>query len=169
MISILTKSFVTDMLETAQDNLSRDGYLVPVLMVKTTKGKGRIIELRDLMRAKNHQQKRLYIATIGKKLQEKDGVKEALLFLEGWYVDPLEPGALQIPPSEHPARREAIVVIGRNAKYTRTTMVVQPFTRDKDNKPVWEAMPIARYNQPSALGSRPMGLLDYLFGKDGTH
>jgi hypothetical protein len=76
------------------------------------------------------------------------------------------PGSLApwiLPPSCHPQRQEAIVIVGRNAPASRYSLLVQPFGRDDEGKPVWRRLAVARYDVPMDEGYQPGGLLDYLF------
>jgi hypothetical protein len=169
--SILTKPVIDAWLRVAKRNLKKDGYLVSVLFAKLTNDRIATVNLGELTRAKDHQQKQLVMSMIGKKLRSEVGdFTEAVMIVEGWYVGGQEPGALSIAPSQHPARQEAICIMARNASNTRTTSVIQPFTRDADNQPVWGKIPLAVYNASPGTSPAPMGLLDYLFTLTGeTH
>jgi hypothetical protein len=93
-------------------------------------------------------------------------IDEAMTVVEGWYVDVREhPDALTVPVSQHPARREVISIVGRNAPGTRHTFLVQPFSRDPLNQPVFEPIPaeLAQFNVRRDQGTHSEGLLDYLF------
>lgn len=102
---------------------------------------------------------------LGAQLREQGrGPKEAVLFSESWYVNAQqESAAMQMPPSEHPGRQEAIVVVGRSADNRRFTMVIQPFTWDKANHPIWLPIPLAQYDEEHTGTSRAYGILDCLF------
>jgi hypothetical protein len=92
-------------------------------------------------------------------------IREAVMLLETWYLDAKDAGTRlkTVAPSQHRARKEAIVIVGRDANQTRTTMVMQPFSRDADKRLVWGAPPVAYYNQPPGKDHHFTGLLDYLF------
>ena len=68
-----------------------------------------------------------------------------------------------IPPSQHPQRKEAIAIMGRNRKRSRLTHVLQPFHRDEQNQPVFDEVAIAEYNVPAEQTPQAFGLVDYLF------
>ena len=89
---------------------------------------------------------------------------EALLVSESWIVNAQKaPAAMQFAPSQHPARQEAIVIVGRSADNRRYSQVIQPFMRDKANRPVWQPRFLATYDEPRTAQDGPTGVLDYLF------
>jgi hypothetical protein len=102
---------------------------------------------------------------LGRQLHERGLAPcEAVLLCESWFVNvQTTPAALKFAPSEHPARQEAIVAIGRSADNRRYTQVVQPFTRDQANRPVWQPLPLAMYDEPRTAQDGPTGILDFLF------
>jgi len=102
---------------------------------------------------------------LGRQLHEQGLMPlEAVMLSESWFVDAQKaPAALQLAPSQHPARQEAIVLIGRSADNRRYTQVVQPFTRDKSNKPVWQPLCLAAYDESRDALDGPTGILDFLF------
>lgn len=102
---------------------------------------------------------------LGRQLYERGLTpSEAVLLCESWFVNMQEaPAAMEFAPSEHPARQEAIVAIGRSADNRRYSQVLQPFTRDKDNRPVWQPIPMAMYDEERESGDGPTGILDFLF------
>ena len=102
---------------------------------------------------------------LGRQLHERGLLpSEAVMLCEGWFVNTKEaPAAMKFAPSEHPARQEAIFAIGRSADNQRYTQVVQPFTRDKTNRPVWQPLLFATYDEPRAAQDGPTGILDFLF------
>jgi hypothetical protein len=160
--SILTQKFLEPILITARKNLLSDGYLAQVAFVRDRSG--RVIAVL-LEMPKDPFEKRAYLAAWGSRLRRAGVViTEAVLLAEGWFVDGRKaPAPLSLPPSQHPARQEAITMVGRNAAGTRTTSVVQVFSRDRDNQPVWGQVAIASYNQLVKPGERMESLLDCLF------
>ena len=160
--SILDKAFIDQILSTAKHNLERDGRLYPVLFVKF--GEGAIVPCSIELPATT-EEKRAYLASVGWSMRcEGKVVREALLLAEGWFVK-VRTGTidLMMRPSQHPLRREAITIMGRDASGTHTSTVVQAFGRDSVDKPVWTEPVVASYNEPVGLGYQPVGLLDCLF------
>jgi hypothetical protein len=169
--SILTKSFIDLILTSARQNLERDGFLVSVLFVKLVTNKLLIIEMTELMLAETQQQQCLLMTSLAQRFKRHhQEITEALLLSEGYFVSSQEPGAMQLPPSQHPAGREGCSIFGRNASNTRTTKVVLPVHRNQANRPRLEEKPvIAQYDQPATTGLPMIGLLDYLFPASETH
>ncbi len=161
--SILAQEFVEVILTMAQENLRRDGALAPVLFVRFQGGE-QAITLLDL--PATTEEKEDYLAALGLSFRQTGRVVEEALFVsETWYVA-AEPGQrlnLDVAPSRHPRRQEAITIVGRNADRTRHTIVVQTFGRDRHQRPVLGRMEAAEYNTLSGQGSRPVGLVDYIF------
>jgi hypothetical protein len=163
--SILLQSFVEGILNQARQNLQKDGAVAPVLFLQFQDGEGGIMPL-DL--PDTHEERRLYFTAIGLAfLAEGKQVDEALFLSETWYVgaDKNERLTPDVAPSEHPRRREAITIVGRDAARSRYTVVIQPFGRDKQQKPIFEALAVAEYNTFGTLTSGPVSLLDHLFPK----
>ncbi len=159
----MEKSFAEGLLQQARLNLLRDGSLAPVLFVQFQEGEKGVLPLEL---PENADEKPGYFATLavvfmgaGKQLNE------ALMLSETWYVSKEEDVNLSVDirPSEHPQRKEAISLMGRNAAATRFTFVVQPFGRDLQQRPVMEQIAIAEYNIGQTTGITAVGLLDYLF------
>jgi hypothetical protein len=160
--SLLAKGVLEPMLNTARKNLARDGFLMPVLFVAVPDSRHGIVPLALPQTA---EQKQRYFAHLGF-LFRRSGqtVSAAAMLSESWFVNPqTAPAALKLMPSQHPCRQEAVVLIGRNAGNTRSTHVVQPFARDRHNRPVWGKDLIAVYNEPVQTAGKSLGLLDYLF------
>lgn len=78
-------------------------------------------------------------------------------------MEPEELEGLDVPPSQHPSRKEGISIVGRNSRETRFTQVLQPFSRDVDNQPIFGPLKEAKYNVPGDEEPRPSGLMDRLF------
>lgn len=160
--SILTQTFIETTMVAARKNLERDGKVVPALFVRLSNNQ-RLVVLVDL--AATSEQKQAHFAAIGRLLRKNgQDISEAMLVSEGWFVKPPKgTSALDIRPSQHPQRREAIVLIGRDAAGERASSLVQPFGRDPENKPLWEKPVMAIYNQVADQGYRIVSLLDQLF------
>lgn len=160
--SILQEGFIHSILETARPSLEKDGSLAPVLFVDTGAPE---VGVGLLSLANTLEEREAEFLRIGAQFRARqETIHEAVFLSEGWVVRPQEaPGGLRLPPSQHPCRQEAIVIVGRNAKATCHTCVVQPFNRNAANQPVWRELSLATYNEPVEKGKRAVGLLDYLF------
>ena len=109
------------------------------------------------------EEKARYFFALGRQLHGR-GLQpcEAVAVPESWIVNIQQaPAAMNFPTSQHPARQEAIVLIGRNTEGNRYSQVVQPLTRDKAKQPVWQPLMIANDHEPWASGHGAVGLLDY--------
>lgn len=162
-VSMLTKGIAESLLKAALENVELDGFLVPVLFLDVTE-QGRLIHTLKAM-PNTPEQRQTYFNHIGShywRLGQR--IQEAVVLMESWFVLPQEaPGALRMQPSQHPCRKEAVVLIGRDAANTRSTQVIQPITRDASNKPVWNKPLMALYDEPVKQGYSTQGLLDDLF------
>jgi hypothetical protein len=162
--SILSQEFVEMVLATAKENLKKDGSLAPVLFLRFRGGAHAIAQLLSL--PSTTEEKEAYFATLGRGLQQAGHVLDEAVFVsESWYVaaEKGERLKLDVAPSQHPKRKEAITIVGRNAARTHFTMVVQTFGRDRRNQPVFGPLDIAEYNVSADKGPYPTGLLDHLF------
>jgi hypothetical protein len=173
--SILGKEFIEVMLATARKNLETDGYLCPVLFLRFEGGERAIYPLEL---ARSSAEKRAYFAALGAALHRAGkAVQEAVFLSESWFLEVQKTvSALDIQPSRHPQRREAILVMGRDADGERVSSVVQPFSHQGHGQPIWGELALATYNTAAGTGFRQVGLLDDLFAanqrkevrKDGT-
>jgi hypothetical protein len=162
--SLLAKPAIDMVLRSAKACLAQDGYLAPALFLRMEDGNTMIF---PLMLPDDFEQKVNHFLILGRRLQEDHlAPTEAVFLSESWFVNVQDTSAAtQFAPSKHPARQEAIVAIGRSADNRRFTQVVQPFTRDKGNHPVWLPIPLAQYNSERLPHEGPVGLLDYLFAE----
>lgn len=162
---ILAQAFVEGILKQAKQNLKRDGTLAPMLFLRFKEGEGGIMPLGL---PDTHEERQLYFAVIGMSFLAAGKIIEEALFLsETWYVEAEknERLTLDVAPSLHPRRREAITIVGRDAPRTRYTMVIQTFERDRHQQPVFGPPTLAEYNAFGTPTSGPVGLLDHLFSK----
>lgn len=98
---------------------------------------------------------------LGQKLRaEKGSIKEAVLIVETWIVKTTYPDWDKLAPSEHPAREEAIVIVGRNEDKSCSIIAMQPFSRDKKERPIWQE-PIISISGEGGYSYE--GVLDDLF------
>ena len=162
MTSLLGQPLGETILATARQNLVQDGHLVPVLFVAVAQGKPLIVQLQL---PDTPDQKWAYLRQLGRRLLALPSpLREALLLSGNWYVDGrTAPGATTMPPSRPPSRQEAITLTGRNASGDRYTCVVQPLTRDGQQRPVWQEILLALYDQPVTPTAPPVNVLDALF------
>jgi len=162
-VSMLTKGVAESLLRAACENFEMDGFLVPVLLLDVTE-QGRLMHTLKAW-PNTPEQKQAYFNNIGSYYWRLGQlIREAIMLMESWLVLSQEaPGAFRMQPSQHPCRKEALVLIGRDAANTRSTQVIQPFTRDPSNKPVWSKSLMAIYDEPVKQGHSTQGLLDDLF------
>ncbi len=160
--SILESASVQVILEIAKKNLERDGDLHPVLFLRLASGERAVLPI-NLSGCSD--ERKAAVAQVGRVLRSQGKIVEEALFLSvGWFVKVSEPALdLKVPPSQHPNRRESILIVGRDATRTRTTSLIQSFSRDGNGKPRWQEIEMAEYNVPVEAGSGPLGLIDYLF------
>lgn len=163
--SILGQKFVEFILEGARQNLRKDSNLAPMLFLRFNSGERGILPLALPGTVEERQD---YFRAIGISLSAADkSIEEALFLSETWYVETKEGKrlALDVRPSQHPKRREAITVMGRDAERTRYTAVIQLFHRDRQQHPVFEPITEAGYDAFVTPGAGPVGLIDQLFPK----
>lgn len=160
--SILTRPVLEPMLKAARENLMCDGYLMPILFVAVAAVAPVIVPLELPATA---ERKERYFRQLGAQFAASGQIiREAVMLSESWFVNAKQaPAASQVPPSRHPCRQEAIFLMGRNTDKSRNTYVIEPFTRDGNNQPVWEKRPFAVFNEPAEAARHVSGLLDYLF------
>ena len=161
--SILEQPFVEPILAGAHDNLLREGSLAPVLFVRFQDDELGILPL-DLPELT--AEKYAYFGLLGMSLAAAGSpVREALFLSEIWYVAASagSKGEEEIRPSQHPERREAISVIGRDSLRSRFTFVVQVFHREAGDRLVLDAREVEEYNIGAVQGTEAVGLLDALF------
>jgi hypothetical protein len=160
--SILIKQEIELMMQGARRAFENDGCLLPNLFLLST---GKELYSITLSLPDTAEQKALEFNLIRLQLQARGlSVHEAVLFSETWFVNAQDvPAVTQLAPSQHPARQEAIVAVGRSADNRRYSQVIQPFTRDKASRPVWQPVLLATYDEPRTAQDGPTGILDFLF------
>ena len=165
--SILGQEFVETVLQAARVNLERDGALHPVLFLRLRSDERMVMLLKELPNTAGERQE--YFTALGMALRHTGRrIDEAVFMSESWYVE-MEKGEAEIDvaPSQHPQRREAITVMGRDAKRTRLTHLIQPFRRDDQNQPIFDQRVMEEYNIPADQFPQAVGLIDHLFAGDG--
>lgn len=160
--SILAKEEIDKIMRVAQDCMKK-GQDAPQVLLLQVAG-DRFLHMPLNLKG-DADAKSLQLFTIGASLHAQGCIPIAALLISGsWFVKPLEaPAAMQFAPSKHPSRQEALIMIGRSADNKRYSQVVQPFTRDTRNRPVWQPPVVAMYDEPRTPHDGPTGILDFLF------
>ena len=164
--SILDDTAFQETLERAKENLKRNGAVAPVIILLTDKGERILVQI-DLPGSAYERQKQL--TNLGFLLAGKGiVVDEAVMIIETWIVSSkAEKDLLKVVPSQHPQRKEAIVLVGRNASKSRSGMLIQPFTRGIKGEPVWEKVEaFMPKGSPKTSDGNFQGLIDYMFVQD---
>lgn len=164
--SILSFENVQRILATAKENLKCDKFLQPVLFIQLATGEhlAAPVELSGTTAEKVFSIRRISYSL----LEEGKTIEEAILLGEGWFVAAKEPHELSVPPSQHPDRREAIFLMGRNAKKTRIISIVQPFVWGANGEPIWQHIELNDHDGQPGRDTDQVGLLDYLFVQERT-
>ncbi|MBC8335713.1 MAG: hypothetical protein ISR59_02380 [Anaerolineales bacterium] len=117
-----------------------------------------------------HEEKCAYFGLLGFSILDLGRqVQEAILVAESWYVGKPEIDAhLEVAPSQHPNRKEAISLVGRNSTGLQSVYAIQPFSRDAQNKPVFEPLELDQFDGSAPTEYYSTGLLDYLFFHAGS-
>ena len=158
--SILDREFVETLLTIAQENLKSQGSLLPALFLDLESGERAMIspELPS-----TSEERKLMFSALGLSIHlSGQRIREALFVSEVWFVTD-EDAPLEGPPAEHPNRREAISIMGRDAGNTRATYLLQPFTRNQQNQPVFGKKEFEGYNAPTDKSPQRLDLVDALF------
>jgi hypothetical protein len=162
--SILSQEFVEPILTVTKEFLRYHHHLGPALFLRMEDGDQGVIPLAYLDDLSTIEERREYFASLGLSIRLAGSkIREALFVSEVWYVEPEEFNTLDVAPSQHPSRKEGISIVGRNGDGTRFTEVLQPFSRDVNNQPIFGLLKDAKYNVPLDEESRPTGLMDCLF------
>ena len=158
--TILTEENLRKIIAMEKRLLMQDGGLSPRLLVVSGSGERTMIGLPDL--PSDPDVKAMMLRAIGLKLRtEHGGIREALFIAESWMTSAKAPDANKIPPSQHPAREEIILIVGRNDDKSQTAFAIQPFSRDGKGQPIWKEPTIALSEEQGGLTFD--GILDDLF------
>lgn len=161
--SILTRTHVNSIVTIAKANLEKDERLDAMLFVHYGGLRSRhvIVPLADL--PADSSQRPHYFFTLRARLRQEMGVIDEALFLSNiWWAPITSPQEVDaVAPSQHPGRQETIMLVGRNVTNTHQALLIQPFTRDRHNAPVWDKVLVESYGQAGSL--RAIGLLDDFF------
>jgi hypothetical protein len=135
--SLLTREYVQGILNIETGCLDKGISCVPKVLVKLHSGKSGILTIPEM--GSDSNRKRLIFYALGRKLRaEHGGIREAVFIVDSWIIDASTPGSTKFAPSQHPAREEAIVIVGRNEDKSCSLIAIQPFDRDKKEKPIWQ-------------------------------
>lgn len=159
--SILSQSFINGILETARQNLERNGNLLSVIFLKFDDNQVCAVGINM---PETPEERRVAVHAIRQKMGTQGLIQEAVMIMNTWYVAGKDAsGGLPMMPSQHPQRQEAIIIVGRNADNNRSSTVLQPYSHNQTGGLRWHKLAIAQYNQPSDEAIQVMGLLDDLF------
>jgi len=160
--SILSEIFVQQILHDAKTYLRQYDGLPPTLFAQLDNGENLYM---PLALPQTHEEKRVYFDVLGTSLLSfGKKLHEAMLIAESWYVEKTkENPTLTVLPSQHPNRKEAISVVGRNALGSQSIFALQPFGRDARRRPVFEPLQIKEISGDFPTAFYFVGLLDYLF------
>jgi hypothetical protein len=160
MKSILSKGAMKNHTRYAKDAFKRNGAVEPLLIMNL----GDVVIPMAVGRLFNNYDKRFVMSIMPDFIREKHGgrkIKEAVLIFEAWYVQGDEDGKDAIDrgimPSEHPERKEGILIIGRNRK--RTKCPVDTYTIDREDG---DKLKRNELTESDAM----VGIMDYLFDVD---
>ncbi len=158
---LLEKEALLGLLINGRTAIEKFGTLQPMLFSELSNGERIMCPLRLPDESSEQYQK---FNTLGKQIRSQCGsIETAVAMLEIWIVYGNEaPDIKKYRPSQHPCRREAIVLVGRNADKTRLVIVIQTFTRDEHNAPVW-SKPKTVISDSGDGGMVAEGLIDALF------
>jgi len=162
--SILTPEHVEDILARARRVLEHDGYLESLLFLNLLHGE-KVVTKVSL--PYSHQEKQAYFTFLGKAIRYAGHkIGEAILLSESWVVLVPESNQLRVSPSHHPNRREAITLVGRNAINNRLIFAVQTFSRNDQDRLIFDPIKLNQVSGSLDPEYYAAGLLDYLFDTD---
>lgn len=157
---LLTREWLEENIKFEKTFLEEGRSSFAKVIIRFYSGEGIVVYLPDLPSDGN--EKRRILFNLGIKLRAENGsIKEALFISEAWMVKSTSPDHDKIAPSEHPARMEVIVIVGRNEDNTRSVVALQPFDRDSNGAPVWKELDISISDDESGLKFK--GILDNFF------
>lgn len=159
--SILSRDIVETILQGARENLAAHGSLIATLFLNLNDGQRAII---PLSMPETSEEKQMYFSMLGLSVRETGRtIHESILISESWYVAPTDGKYPDTPPSEHPNRKEAITLAGRDSMGQQYVFAIQPFNRDEGNQPVFEEIDLHQFGEDIDQNLYSTGLLDYLF------
>lgn len=162
--TILSKEQITQNLEVVKSVMENEDRLEPVVFIKLSNGNNIVTSLDTISKISDSDLKRFYLKLLKKAIVEKHNaeIEEAVMLLETWFVTAKDNNYLSSMPSQHPKRKEAIVICGRNKDKSKSSFVLQPFER-RGKKIKWldKALEIYESSKSSNIGFE--GLVDYIF------
>lgn len=158
--SLLSEESIKRHIEFAQEVLENQGYLSVQLVFHFHSGeKASVIIEKNLSEP---DEKRAAIQALGQQLRARHGgIREVIFISESWITNSSIPDADKIRPSQHPARREAIIVAGRNEDNSCFALATQFFSREGEDELVWHEIVVHQCDEGD--GQVFGGILDYLF------
>jgi len=160
--SILAREFVDTILQGARENLAAHGSSQATVFFKLDNGERGIVPISI---PEFHEDKQIYFMLLGLTFFERGRrVQEAILVSESWYVGASEGDhLLHVAPSQHPQRKEAITLAGRDFQGQKYVFAIQPFTRDSCNQPIFEPIVLEQFGEQPDDNNYSTGLLDHIF------
>lgn len=162
--TILSKEHITQNLEVVKSIMENEGRLEPVVFIKLSNGNKIVTSLDTISKTSDSDLKMFYLKLLKKAIVNKHNaeIEEAVMLLETWFVTAKDNNYLSSMPSQHPERKEAIVICGRNKDKSKISFVLQPFEkRGKKIKWLDKALESYQANKSTSMGFE--GLVDYLF------
>ena len=88
---------------------------------------------------------------------------------EAWIVTQPEAQELEVAPRQHPNRKEAIALVGRDAQNSSLVFAIQPFQRDDENQLVFDPVELEHFSDTPNPQYCATGLFDHLFPQGNFH
>jgi len=159
--SILSRDVVETILQGARENLAAHASLVATLFLNLNDGQRAII---PLSMPETPEEKQMYFTMLGLSVRETGRtIHEAILISESWYIAPNDGQYPDAPPSEHPDRKEAITLAGRDFPGLHYVFAIQPFHRNERDQPIFEELDLQHFGEDIDKKLYSTGLLDFLF------
>jgi len=160
--TILSRDFIDAIIQGARENLATHGSLTTTLFLCLDNGEQGII---PLSLPPTHEGKQRYFTFLGLSFLENGRqVQEAVLVSESWYVETtVGEISSETSPSQHPNRKEAITLVGRDALAQHFVFAIQPFSRDSQDCPVFAPLAQEQFEGHYDNSFYSTGLLDNLF------
>ena len=160
--TILSRDFVDAIMQGARENLAAHGSLSTTLFFRLDNGERGVV---PLSLPPTHEDKRMYFTFLGLSfLEAGTQIHEVVLVSESWYVEsPEGHDPPDFAPNQHPQRKEAIILVGRDNHALRFIFAIQPFHRDSQDNPVFEPLALEQFEEQFDKNQYSTGLLDNLF------
>jgi hypothetical protein len=159
--TILSSEMVETILQSARHHLHKYGSVIATLFVKLDHDERAVIPLAI---PETHEEKQMYFTLLGVTISEEGRqLQEAILLSESWVLAPIDREFPEVSPHQHPGRKEAITLAGRDASGLHYVFAIQPFHRNEQNQPVFEELDLQHFGEDIDKNLYSTGLLDYLF------